>query len=132
MWVAESTDHAEENRIVGWSSFGPCRDEGAPPRAGELYSIFVLRELWGTGLGRELLARSVAGLAVRDLVPISLWVLAGNVRARRFYERHGFGLERGHERGEMSLLSGREKRRTFRSRHKGFRRSVRENPLRSS
>src|SRR5262245_6776600 len=40
-WVAESPDGAGRTRFVGWAAVGPCRDAGAPPEAGELYSIHV-------------------------------------------------------------------------------------------
>ncbi len=98
MLLAESAGGDGGPRIVAWAAHGPCRDEGAPPRAGELYALYVLRELWGTGLGRELLERSLADLAARELAPVSLWVLTGNLRACRFYEREGFRLEPGRER----------------------------------
>lgn len=97
MWVAERPDGDGESRIVAWSSVGPCRDGGAPPEAGELYALYVLRELWGTGIAVALLERSLADLAARGLAPVSLWVLTGNARARRFYERHGFALDPGEE-----------------------------------
>ena len=98
MWVAESAGEDGRTAVVGWSSFGPCRDAGAPPRAGELYALYVQRKLWGTGLGVELLERALSDLRARELAPVSLWVLADNARARRFYERHGFALEPGRER----------------------------------
>ena len=39
---------------------------------------------WGTGLGHRLLRASLGDQ------PASLWVLAANARARRFYAAHGF------------------------------------------
>jgi GNAT superfamily N-acetyltransferase len=104
-WVAEEHgEGADEARIVGYSSFGPCRDEDAAASTGELYALYVLQELWGTGLGRLLLARALADLAQRELAPVALWVLSGNARARRFYEREGFVLEPGRERERKRVL----------------------------
>jgi GNAT superfamily N-acetyltransferase len=104
-WVAEETGaDAEGRRIVGYSSFGPCRDEDAAEGTGELYALYVSKERWGTGLARELLARALADLAARALLPVALWVLTGNARARRFYEREGFVLEPGREREAKRVL----------------------------
>jgi RimJ/RimL family protein N-acetyltransferase len=102
-WVAELAD-AGEPRAVGYASFGPCRDADATPGTGELYALYVLPALWGTGLGRELLARALGDLARRGLAPVTLWVLTGNARARRFYERAGFALEPGREREPKAVL----------------------------
>jgi GNAT superfamily N-acetyltransferase len=49
---------------------------------GELSALYVLPDHWGRGVGASLLAAAN---------PVSrLWVLAGNSRARSFYERHGW------------------------------------------
>jgi GNAT superfamily N-acetyltransferase len=82
-------------RIVGFGSFGPCRDATAKARShtGEVYALYVLREHWGTGLGSALLHVGLSELRERALHPVSLWVLSDNARARRFYEREGFALD---------------------------------------
>jgi GNAT superfamily N-acetyltransferase len=51
----------------------------------ELHAIYVLPEHWSTGIGSQLL--KVAGRTHE------LWVLLGNDRARRFYERHGWAAD---------------------------------------
>jgi GNAT superfamily N-acetyltransferase len=51
----------------------------------ELHAIYVLPEHWSTGIGSQLL--EVAGRAHE------LWVLLGNDRARRFYERRGWAAD---------------------------------------
>lgn len=71
----------DEGRVVGMAFHGPCRDDdrwGEP----ELYALYVLPSHWGTGAGQRLLD------AARPVT--SLWVLADNARARRFYARNGF------------------------------------------
>lgn len=71
----------DAGRVVGMAFHGPCRDEdrwGEP----ELYALYVLPSHRGTGAGRRLLD------ACRPVT--SLWVLADNARARRFYEKNGF------------------------------------------
>jgi RimJ/RimL family protein N-acetyltransferase len=50
----------------------------------------VLPEWWGRGVRRLLLALAVRRLAEADLDDITLWMLKGNQRARRFYEACGF------------------------------------------
>lgn len=57
---------------------------------GWLQGLYVVPERWGTGLADELHGRALD--AVRSLGSAScrLWVLEDNMRARRFYERHGW------------------------------------------
>lgn len=76
-----------EGVVAGMCTFGPGRDEDATA-AGQLIAINVHPRVWGTGLGAALFAAAVDGLAS---YPLSyLWVVAGNARARRFYQRHGW------------------------------------------
>ncbi|GAA3163745.1 GNAT family N-acetyltransferase [Planomonospora alba] len=75
-------------RIVGFSVYGPAED--AAIGGGEVYAIYLLAEHWSTGLGRALLTRSVDHLRELGFDRAGLWVLEGNTRARRFYERFGF------------------------------------------
>ncbi|GAA2172346.1 hypothetical protein GCM10009846_09930 [Agrococcus versicolor] len=51
-----------------------------------LDTLYVAPAWHGTGLADRLLAR------VLDDEPTMLWLIAGNERARRFYERRGFAL----------------------------------------
>ena len=44
----------------------------------------------GHGLGAVLLRRTEQRLARCGFVEATLWVLTGNERGRRFYERHGW------------------------------------------
>src|SRR5690606_35433499 len=46
MLVAE-----EKGRMVGFSSFGPSREDDANVNVGELYSIYLLEECKGQGIG---------------------------------------------------------------------------------
>jgi ribosomal protein S18 acetylase RimI-like enzyme len=76
--------------IIGLAGFGPYREEnGELDHAhGELYSLYVAPEAWGTGAGRALFA-SVAEQMTGVYPDLRLWVLEDNLRARRFYERAG-------------------------------------------
>jgi ribosomal protein S18 acetylase RimI-like enzyme len=72
--------------VVGFACVGPSRDED---RVGELYAIYVHPERWREGVGRALIERAEEHLAA-DYDQATLWVLAANPRARRFYERAGW------------------------------------------
>jgi GNAT superfamily N-acetyltransferase len=87
----------EGDRIVGFASVGPSRDE---PAIGELYAIYVEPEAWSTGAGRALIEIAEARL-LEQYDEATLWVLDDNPRARRFYERAGWapdGAEKSEER----------------------------------
>jgi GNAT superfamily N-acetyltransferase len=80
-----------DGRIVGVAatSTAPARWEVelglVPPPAGrELDRLYVAAEMHGTGLGAALFD------AVVDERPLYLWLINGNDRAARFYERRGF------------------------------------------
>ncbi|MEU7134342.1 GNAT family N-acetyltransferase [Streptomyces sp. NPDC046261] len=75
--------------VVGWVCHGPCRDPDQPPGTAELYALYVRPDLIGTGVGRALWAAALEAARRRGEVRMMLWVLKGNARARRFYERSG-------------------------------------------
>lgn len=75
---------APSGRVVGFAIAGPSRDLDAPV-ADELYAINLLAAHHGSGVADLLLAAVLPGPK-----PASLWVVAANERARRFYTRHGF------------------------------------------
>jgi GNAT superfamily N-acetyltransferase len=79
-----------DGKIVGVSNVGAGREDAT---VGELYVLYVLPEHWGTGVGQQLLEHAHATLAKRFPEAV-LTVLAANPRARRFYERNGWTLER--------------------------------------
>ena len=77
--------------VVGFASYGPARASGLPAGesyAGEIYTLYVLPDYQGRGLGRALLQQAFAGFAARGRDSALVWVLAGNP-ARFFYERLG-------------------------------------------
>ena len=83
VWVAE-----DEGRVVGFSSLGPSLDDDAGRDTLQIYTIYLEPSAWGRGIARELLRTVLA--AVPAGVPVTLWVLEANARARHFYRRHGF------------------------------------------
>jgi GNAT superfamily N-acetyltransferase len=75
---------AEEGLICGFATTAASRDPDLP-RHGELWALYVDPEHWGRGIGIALMSAArgnLFGLGFRNAV---LWVLAGNVRAERFY-----------------------------------------------
>ncbi|NWC96967.1 MULTISPECIES: GNAT family N-acetyltransferase [unclassified Pseudomonas] len=80
-----------DGRVVGWIAVSPSRDEDADPgNTGEVQAVYVLAEYWGTGVGRALWLRGLEHLASQGLETATLWVLAGNRRAIRFYQNAGW------------------------------------------
>ena len=79
-----------DSAIVGFASVGPSRDDDAAPGAGELWCIYVDPGRWGAGVGHALQATALQRLRDAEMTTASLWVLDGNQRATRFYERHGW------------------------------------------
>jgi ribosomal protein S18 acetylase RimI-like enzyme len=58
----------------------------------ELKRIYALASTHGTGLGPALMTRALADAAALGHARVLLGVHPGNMRARRFYERHGFAV----------------------------------------
>jgi ribosomal protein S18 acetylase RimI-like enzyme len=59
-------------------------------RYGDLYSLCVVAEERGQGIGTRLLDAVDSELAARGVGDLRISVLAGNERAQRLYERRGF------------------------------------------
>lgn len=76
----------DDERVVGFVSYGDRGSEA--PGVGEIFSLYLLPEYFGTGLSRRLMDAGLAQLA--DYPKICLWVLADNGRAIRFYEKCDF------------------------------------------
>jgi len=56
----------------------------------ELCALHVDPAVWSRGVGRALIAQARADLAAAGVTEAHLWVLAGNTRAERFYQRDGW------------------------------------------
>lgn len=85
VWVVTSEDLV----IEGFVAAGPSRDGDASPRTGEVYAIYVRPDKWRVGVGYSLLQVAERALGA-DYEVATLWVLDGNGRACRFYERQGW------------------------------------------
>ncbi|MBO3663445.1 GNAT family N-acetyltransferase [Microbacterium stercoris] len=80
-WVA-----LEGKKLIGFASSGPARGDDAPHPL-ELWALYVHPNRHGSGAGALL-----ADAALSD-EPAFLWVLDGNARAIRFYEKIGFAFD---------------------------------------
>jgi RimJ/RimL family protein N-acetyltransferase len=78
------------DELAGIATIGPSRDDDADPNTGELWAINLHPAYWRRGIGTVLLAAAVDHLAAAGWRRATLWVLDGNLAARRFYERHGW------------------------------------------
>lgn len=94
--------------VMGWIAFGACRDSGAPSIRGELQAIYLAPSSWARGIGRLLWQEARRRLVRQGFTEASLWVLADNARALRFYRSAGFERDpqgdRKIERGGTCLL----------------------------
>jgi ribosomal protein S18 acetylase RimI-like enzyme len=78
-----------EGPIVGFVTFGPSRDADAEG-LGEIYALYVDPARHQAGAGRLLMAEARRRLVDLGIEEAVLWVLQGNARAARFYEREGW------------------------------------------
>lgn len=86
-WPDDVLVAKEGGRVVGFAGYGECRDADLPD-AGELFSLYVLREAQRRGIGCALTARAIGLLP--QFQKIAVWVLRGNERAIGFYRHCGF------------------------------------------
>jgi len=68
--------------------------------------VFVHPEVWGRGVGRQLLQALHERVAERGWIRTTLWTMAANAPARGLYEGQGYpasGHETGLEDGDLTL-----------------------------
>ncbi|MBQ8432656.1 MAG: GNAT family N-acetyltransferase [Clostridia bacterium] len=74
-------------KVVGFVGYGAYRDTTLAD-TGEVYGIYVLKDYHDQKVGYRLMNAAVEALGAYS--QIAVWVLAGNDRAIRFYQRYGF------------------------------------------
>lgn len=79
----------DRDAIRGHITIGRSRDDQVVD-SGEIWSLYVDPPYWGAGISHALLAAGCNRLSRAGHDEAFLWVLAANVRARRFYERNGW------------------------------------------
>ncbi|GGN23958.1 ribosomal-protein-alanine acetyltransferase [Streptomyces fuscichromogenes] len=91
----------EGGRIVGYGGLaaqGAASDSGAEA-VGDIQTIAVRRDQWGTGLGGELLTELLRAATAFECAEVMLECRVDNIRAQKLYERFGFepiGFRRGY------------------------------------
>lgn len=97
-WEASLTDHdaashplviETQGQVVGFSHFGKPRDS-EDSCMGELCALNLIPEVWGRGLGSQLLEAATVELRRQGYTRAYLWVANGNDRASSLYERRGW------------------------------------------
>ncbi len=86
-WTDNILVAKDGDQVIGFAAYGPCRDEGASA-FGEVFAIYVLAEFHRQRVGYELM--NAAFEKLKEYKEIVVWVLKGNDKAIKFYERYGF------------------------------------------
>lgn len=79
-----------DSKPAGFLCLGKCRDADAEHGQGEIWGIYLHPAYWRQGMGTRLLHWGLCELKNRGYHRATLWVLAKNISARRFYEKMGF------------------------------------------
>jgi GNAT superfamily N-acetyltransferase len=79
----------EGGSIHGFATTMPSREPDLTSY-GELCALYVDPAQWGQGVGVALVSAARAQLFEQGFRDAVLWVMAGNVRAERFYQRDGW------------------------------------------
>jgi putative acetyltransferase len=77
-WPGEVFVSERDGRVAGVAGVEGCW----------LHGFYVLPDYWGSDVASELHDAALAH--VGDCAEVKLWVLEENLRARRFYEKHGW------------------------------------------
>lgn len=86
-WTDNLIVAKDGDKVVGFAGYGAYRDDTLPAH-GEVFALYVLAEYHGRRIGYELMNAALEKLSAYR--KIAVWVLKGNDRAIRFYERYGF------------------------------------------
>lgn len=79
--------------MFGCVTYGKARDQ-LRTDWGEVVSLYLLPEYFGKGYGRTLLESAMLDFKQSGFKNIYLWVLKDNKRARRFYEKNNWTLNK--------------------------------------
>lgn len=86
------------NKIVGFCNFGPARNGDysfdSDTSKGEIYTLYLLDEVKGKGVGSKLFKKVDKILKKKELFPYKVWTLEDNKIARAFYKAKGGVLQK--------------------------------------
>jgi ribosomal protein S18 acetylase RimI-like enzyme len=83
-----------DNDLVGFGHF--LKRYHPSQKRAELVRLYVLPRYQNLRIGRSIITTGFAALANAGIEQCFVSVQAGNMKARRFYERHGFEFHRRH------------------------------------
>jgi GNAT superfamily N-acetyltransferase len=86
------------SEVVGFARWSEAVDGELPPSTAELRDLFVTPREWRRRVGSTLSRVVIEQMRAADFRAATLWVVAGNARARAFYESHGWRADGGEER----------------------------------
>lgn len=86
-WTENILVAKENDRVIGFVGYGACREKDLP-EAGEVFALYILSEYYGKKAGYALMQAALGRLS--EYRRVAVWVLQGNERAARFYEKCGF------------------------------------------
>lgn len=86
-WTDNILVAKDGDKVIGFVGYGKYRDDTLADY-GEVFAIYVLADYHGQKVGYELMNAAINKLS--DYKKIAVWVLKGNERAIKFYERYGF------------------------------------------
>ena len=79
-----------QDKVIGFCDAGPLRlQQSFYKEAGQLYTLYILKEHQGQGIGKNLFCKAQTWLRENNISPFLVWVLKENTLARRFYESRG-------------------------------------------
>ncbi len=86
-WSYNTLVAKDGDKVIGFVGYNKYRDDSLGD-CGEIHSIYVLADYYGQKVGYGLMNAAFEKLS--SYPKIAVWVLKGNERAIRFYERYEF------------------------------------------
>lgn len=86
-WTENILIAKDEEKVVGFAGYGKYRNEELE-NTGEIFAIYILKDYYGKGVGQILMKEALD--MIKEYPKTAVWVLKGNDRAIRFYEKCGF------------------------------------------
>ena len=86
-WLDNLLVAKENDKVIGFVGYGAYRDDSLA-ETGEIFSIYILKECYDQKIGYVLMSAALEKLS--EYKQIAVWVLEGNHRAIKFYEKCGF------------------------------------------
>jgi GNAT superfamily N-acetyltransferase len=96
-----------DGKPIGMICFYPLHIEEPIGVKWELEALYIIPQYWNKGIGRALVKYAFQNMITNRACMCSLWVLAGNHRARKFYESMGMtflGVENSITMGGKELI----------------------------